>query len=151
MADTNIRALDATDTTQVIEAVKDWINNLNILDDDLCLEYTEDNNGYGYCLKADGGSVVEEDIVGNFTAEVVFIIYFTTNIVPGNAQAIYKPLNDLSAWFKKNGTAGLDIGERREPTEIITLAMPKDLAGKDEDGNTTFFSVYKLTYDEEAI
>lgn len=158
MADEPIRPLDATDITQVIEVVRDWINGLKdpeteqpILDSHLWLEYVEDPNGFGYCIKSDGGDVLEEDVVGGFSAEITFMIYRTVNAVPEAAGAITQPLNDLSAWFRANGTAGLDIGARRTPDELITLKGPTDLSGKDEDGNTTFFSVFSLTYDEEAL
>jgi len=151
LAENNIRALDATDTTQVIAVLQDWINSLGILDGHLWLEYVEDADGLGYCIKADGGLITEEDICGDFTAELPFIIYYTTNIVPDGAGAVYKPLNDLSAWFKANGPAGLEIGERRSSRQLLTLAAPKDLEGKDELGNTTFFAVYQIIYDEEAL
>lgn len=147
----SVRALDATDATQIIQAVQEWINGLKILDNHLWLEYTEDPNGFGYCIKADGGAVTDEDIVGNFSACVPFFVYYKTNAIPDAAGTIYKPLNDLSAWFRANGTAGLDIGKRRKPDEITTLSTPKDLSGQDEDGNTTFFAVFQITYDEEAI
>lgn len=151
MAENNIRALDATDATQVVAALQAWINSLDILDGHLWLEYVEDAEGLGYCIKADGGLITEEDICGNFTAELPFIIYYTTSIVPDGAGAVYKPLNDLSAWFKANGPAGLEIGERRSVRRLLTLAAPKDLAGKDELGNATFFAVYQITYDEEDL
>ena len=150
MAEEPIRALDATDATQIVVALQKWINGLNILDGHLWLEYIEDSSGFGYCIKSDGGSVVEEDILGNFSAEVPFLIYYTVNAVPDGAGAVYKPLNDLSAWFRANGPGGLTLGARRTPDTIITLKGPTDLAGKDEDGNTTFFSVFALTYEEEA-
>jgi hypothetical protein len=151
MAGDPIRALDATDTTQIIVALQEWINGLDILDGNLWLEFVEDSNGLGDCIKSDGGSVLEEDILGNFTGEVPFMIFHTTNAVPDGGGAIYKPLSDLSAWFRANGTAGLYLGERRTPGELTTLKGPTDLSGKDEEGNTTFFSVFALTYDEEVI
>lgn len=151
MADEEVRALDATDVTQVIIALQEWINGLDILDGHLWLEYPEDPNGFGDYIKSDGGAILEEDIVGDFSAEVPFLIYHTTNAVPDGAGAIYKPLNNLSAWFRANGPAGLDIGERRTPDEITTLRGPMDVAGQDEDGNTTFVSAFALTYDEEAL
>lgn len=147
----NNRPLDATDATQVIDKVRGWINSLGILTDHLWLEYVEeDQNGYGYCIKSEGGSVISEDVVGNFTASVPFQIYFTHCHTPDN-PASYEPLNTLSAWFRANGIDGLDIGARRSPQEITTLAGPKDLYGKDEDGNVTFFAMYQLTYDEEGV
>jgi len=156
MADDTVRSLDATDTTQVLVALQTWINGLKdpvtqaeILPSRVYLEYMDGD--LGYSIKSEGGAILDEDIVGNFTAELPFMIYFTTNAVPDNAGEIFKPLNDLAAWFKTNGTIGLDIGDRRVPDEIVTLAGPKDLSGKDTKGNTTFFSVYSLTYDEEAI
>lgn len=157
MSDEPIRSLDATDATQIIAALQEWINGLKdpeteqpILPGHLWLEYVEDRNGLGYCIKSDGGAVLEEYVNGDFSAEVPFAIYFTTNAVPDGAGAIYKPLNDLSAWFRANGTAGLSLGVRRTPDEIITTKGPTDLSGKDEKGNTTFFSIFSLTYDEEA-
>jgi hypothetical protein len=149
LAEDSIRTLDATDTTQILVALQTWINGLGILGSHLYHEYIEGD--LGYCIKGDGGSVLEEDICGNFTAEIPFMIYFTTNAVPDSAGEIFKPLNDLAAWFKANGTAGLDVGARRTPDEITTLKGPTDLSGKDEKGNTTFFSVYSLTYDEEVL
>jgi len=151
VADENVRLLDTTDTTQVIEALQSWINGLSILDGHLWLEYIEDDQGLGYCIKANGGAITDEDILGNFTAEVLFIIYYTVGVIPDGAGMIYKPLNDLAAWFKANGTTGLSIGDRRTPSEIKALKSPTDLSGKDEDGSTTFFAVYQLTYDEEAV
>ena len=151
MPDEIVRALDATDATQIIVALQEWINALGILDNHLYLEYVEDTNGLGYCIKSDGGAVLDEDISGGFSAELPFMIYYTTNAVPDGAGAIYKPLNNLSAWFRANGPLGLDIGERRTPDQLATLKGPIDLSGKDERGNTTFFSVYSLTYDEEAL
>jgi len=152
MADeSNIRALDATDAVQIIEAIQEWINGLDILDGHLWLEYVEDADGLGYCIKSNGGSIIEEDICGDFTAEVPFIISYCTNAVPDGVGAICKPLNDLSAWFKANGTAGLDIGDRRSPERIITTKGPTDMTGLDEKGNTTFFAAYQLTYDEEVL
>ena len=151
MADEPIRDLDATDVTQVIVALQEWINSLGILSDYLYMEYTEGPAGFGFCIKSDGGAVMEEDIAGGFTAEVPFMIYHTTNAVPDGAGMIYKPLNDLSTWFRANGPAGLQLGVRRIPYELTTLRGPTDMAGKDEDGNTTFFSIFQLTYDEEAI
>ena len=79
------------------------------------------------------------------------MIFYKTNAVPDSSGEIFKPLNDLSAWFRANGTAGLDIGDRRTPEDLMTLKGPSDLAGKDEDGSTTFFSVFSLTYDEEVL
>jgi hypothetical protein len=152
-----IRPLDATDVTQIIVAVQEWINSLqdpvshnSILPSRLWLEFPNDPNGYGYSIKSDGGSVLEEDITSSFSAEIPFLVYYKTNAVPDGAGDIYKPLNDLSAWFRKNGTAGLNIGERRTPDTLITLRGPMDQSGKDEDGNVTFFSAFALTYDEEV-
>jgi hypothetical protein len=149
MADEAVRLLDATDATQVVDAVREWINGLGVLTGHLYLEYVE-NGPFGYCIKADGGSVTEEDIAGDFTAEVPFEIHYTVNYTADD-PTIYKPLNDLSAWFKANGTTGLDLGDRRTPDSIKTIKGPSDMSGLDEDGNVTFFSVYQLTYDEEAI
>ena len=147
MAEENIRLLDATDQTQIIVALQEWINGLAVLDDRLYLEFQ--NNGFGYCVKSNGGAITDEDICGNFSAEVQFSIYFTTNAIPDSAGETFKPLNDLSAWFRANGAAGLEIGDRRTPDEITTLKAPSDLAGLDEQGNATFFAIYRLTYDEE--
>jgi len=146
MADETLKALDATDLTQILEALKDWINELNILDDTVYLEFQ--NGNFGYCIKSMGGNVIEEDILGNISADIQFGIYLTTNAVP-DSSAIYKPLNKLAAWFRKNGTAGLDIGERRTPDEITTLKDATHLSGPDELGNVTFVSLFGLTYDEE--
>lgn len=156
MAEETVRALDATDTTQVLVAVQGWINGLQdptthaaILPDTVHLEYTEGD--LGYCIKGMGGAILQEDITGDFSAEVQFALYYTTAAVPDSTGAIFKPLNDLSAWFRKNGTAGLSLGERRTPDEIMTLKAPTDLAGKDSKGNTTFYSIYSITYDEEVL
>lgn len=156
MADEVVRALDATDTTQILVAIQTWINSLEdpqtktkILPSKLYLEYQEGD--LGYCIKSNGGAILEEDITGDFYAEVPFMIYFTTAAAPDSAGEIFKPLNDLAAWFKANGTQGLNIGARRTPDQITTLKGPTDMAGKDAKGNTTFFSVYSLTYDEEAL
>lgn len=156
MADEVVRALDATDTTQVLVALQEWINGLKdpqtgqpIIPERVYLEYMDGD--LGYCLKGNGGAILAEDIAGGFSAEVPFMLYFTTSAVPDSAGEIFKPLNDLAAWFKANGTAGLDIGARRTPDEITTLKGPTDLSGKDGKGNTTFYAVYSLIYDEEAI
>lgn len=156
MADEVIRALDATDTTQVLVAIQAWINGLTdpvthakIIPERVYLEYQEGD--LGYCIKGNGGSILEEDITGNFSAEIPFMIFFTTAAVPDSTGELFKPLNDLAAWFKANGTTGLSIGARRTPDTIRTLKGPTDLSGKDDKGNTTFFSVYALTYDEEAL
>ena len=143
-----IRVLDATDIIQIVAALQSWINSLNILDEHLYLEYTEESTGLGMCIKANGGAITEEDIIGNFSAEIPFIIYNTVNVPPDGASTAYKPLNDLGAWFKANGPAGLDIGERRTPDKIIMTRAPMDQSGKDESGNTTFLATYSLTYDE---
>ncbi len=79
------------------------------------------------------------------------MIYFTISAVPDSAGEIFKPLNDLIAWFRANETSGLDIGARRAPQKITSTRGPTDLSGKDEDGNTTFFAVFSLIYDEEAL
>ncbi len=157
MADEPVRALDATDVTQVITALQEWINGLRdpeteqpILPGHLWLEYVEESNGLGFCIKSDGGVVLEEDILGGFSAEVPFMIFHTTNAVPDGVGAITQPLSDISAWFRKNGPTGLNIGARRSPDTLTTLKGPTDQSGKDEDGNTTFFSVFSLTYYEEA-
>jgi len=142
------KPLDATDITQIVAALQSWINGLNILTDYLWLEYTEDSTGLGMVIKANGGDITSEDIDGGFSAEIPFIIYNTVNSVPDGAGAIYKPLNDLGSWFKKNGTDGLDIGDRRTPDKIIMTRAPMDQSGKDESGNTTFLATYSLTYDE---
>ena len=156
MAEDTVRALDATDSTQILVALQTWINGLQdpathakIIPERVGLEYQDGD--LGYCIKGNGGAVLEEDIEGNFTAELPFMIYYTTAAVPDSAGEIFKPLNDLAAWFKGNGVAGLSIGARRTPEALITLKGPTDLNGKDEKGNTTFFSVYALTYDEEAL
>lgn len=142
------KPLDATDITQIVAALQEWINGLDILDSHLWLEYIEDSTGLGMCIKANGGSILEEDIDGGFSAEIPFIIYITVNSVPDGAAAAYKPLNDLGAWFKANGPLNLDIGERREPDKIVMTRAPMDMSGKDESGNTTFLATYTLTYDE---
>ena len=156
MADETIRSLDATDATQVLVSIQTWINGLkdpttlaNIIPERVYLE--SQATQFGYCLKGNGGAVIEEDICGNFSAEVPFAIYYTTNAVPDSGGEIFKPLNDLAAWFKANGTAGLLLGDRREPDQIITLKLPTDLSGKDTEGNITFFAVYQLSYDEEVL
>jgi hypothetical protein len=142
------KPLDATDITQIVAALQEWINGLDILDSHLWLEYIEDSTGLGMCIKANGGSILEEDIDGGFSAEIPFIIYIAVNSVPDGATAAYKPLNDLGAWFKANGPLGLDIGERRTPDKIVMTRAPMDMSGKDESGNTTFLATYTLTYDE---
>ena len=155
MADEAVRALDATDATQILVCLRDWINSLTdpdtagrIIPEDVGLETYPGK--FGFCIKGDGGEVTDEDIEGNFTAEVPFMMFYKTNAVADGSGEIFKPLNDLAAWFRKNGPAGLNIGTRRTPDEIITLKGPTDLAGEDEDGSTTFFSVHALTYDEEV-
>ena len=155
MAD-EVRALDATDTTQILVALQTWINGLKdpvtqvpLVPEAVGLEHTDGD--LGYCLKGNGGAILEESINGDFYAEVPFMIYFTTAAVPDSAGEIFKPLNDLAAWFKANGTTGLNLGQRRTPEQIVTLKGPTDLEGKDSKGNTTFYSVFSLTYDEEAV
>lgn len=157
MSEETVRPLDATDVTQIMGALQSWINGLtdpetkkNILPDHLWLEYPDDRNGLGFFMKSDGGEVVEEYINGDFSAEIAFLVYYTSNIVPDGAGEVYKPLNDLSAWFRKNGVTGLNIGERRTPDKIITTRGPTDLSGPDEKDNTTFFSIFLLSYDEEV-
>lgn len=150
MAESDIRTLDSTDTLQIIKAIQKWINGLGILESHLWLEYIGTKNGLGFCIKADGGAVDSEDILGNFTATVPFIIYCAANVPPDGAGDAIEPLNSLSAWFKANGTLGLDIGARRTACTITTQKGPTDLSGRDEDGSTTFFSVFTLTYDEET-
>lgn len=156
MPEETVRALDATDTTQILVSLQTWINGLTdptthakIIPDKVYLEYQQGD--LGYCIKSNGGAILDEDITGNFSAEVPFMIYFTTAAIPDSAGEIFKPLNDLAAWFKANGTQGLSIGLRRTPDAITTLKGPTDLNGRDALGNATFFSVYSLTYDEEAI
>ena len=139
MAD-DIKPLDATDITQIVAALQEWINGLDILSETVHLEYTEDSTGLGLCIKANGGNILEENIP--------FIIYNTVNVIPDDATSIYKPLNDLGAWFKANGPLGLDIGERRTPDRIIMTRAPMDMTGKDGSGNATFLATYTLTYDE---
>lgn len=153
MADEALKALDATDQTQIIDALKDWINGLEdpethvpIMDDKVYLELQ--NGGFGYCIKSMGGNVADEDVTGDFSAEVQFGIYYTSNSVP-DSDTIFRSLNNLAAWFRKNGTAELDIGARRIPDEIKTLKDATHLSGPDELGNVTFVSVFGLTYDEE--
>ncbi len=149
-----LRALDATDQKQIIVALQEWINGLtdpdtesSILDDIVYLEFQ--NGNFGYCIKSMGGAVTEEYINGNFSAEIRFGIYLTTNAVPVNDGSMFEPLNNLSAWFRKNGTSGLDIGDRRVPDEITTLNDATHLSGPDEQGNVTFVSTFGLTYDEK--
>lgn len=155
MAEETVRALDATDLTQVLVSLQTWINGLadpqthaKIVPERVYLEYQQGD--LGYCIKSNGGTIVDEDIAGNFSVELPFMVYFTTNAVPDSAGEIFKPLNDLAAWFKANGTQGLSIGTRRTPDTILTLKGPTDLSGQDEKGNSTFFSIFALTYDEEA-
>jgi hypothetical protein len=142
------KPLDATDITQIVAALQEWINELGILAETVHLEYTEDSAGLGLCIKANGGNILEESIDDSFSAEIPFIIYNTVNIIPDDAESIYKPLNDLGAWFKANGPLGLDIGERRTPDRIIMTRAPMDMTGKDGSGNATFLATYTLTYDE---
>jgi hypothetical protein len=145
-----IKPLDATDITQIMAALQAWINGLGILDETVHLEYTDSSTSLGMCIKANGGDITEEDVDGGFSAEIPFIVYNTVNVVPDDATSIYKPLNDLGAWFKANGPLGLDIGERRTPDQIVMTRAPMDMSGKDESGNATFLATYNLTYDEEA-
>jgi len=147
MAD-DVKPLDATDVTQIIAALQTWINGLDILDYHLWLEYIEESTGLGMCIKANGGEIIEEDIDGGFSAEIPFIVYTCSNAVPDGAGAIYKPLNDLGAWFKANGPLGLNIGERRTPDLITMTRAPMDQSGKDESGNVVFLATYSLAYDE---
>lgn len=147
MADA-IRPLDATDTTQILVALQSWINGLQIIPERIYVEFMEGD--LGYCIKSEGGAVIDEDITGDFTAELPFLIYFTTSAVPDSTGDMFKPLNDLAAWFKKNGTAGLNIGDRRTADTLVTTRGPTDVSGKDEKGNTTFVSIFILTYDEEV-
>ena len=147
MADT-IRPLDATDQTQIMIALQEWINGIDVLPEHLYLEYTDQLNTF--CIKCNGGAITEEDICGNFSAEVQFSIYYYTNAEPDDAGEVPRPLNDLSAWFKKNGTPGLNIGDRRTIDKLTTLKIPTDLNGQDESGNVEFFSIFSLEYDEEA-
>lgn len=100
------------------------------------------------CIKSNGGEVIDEYVNGDFAASVTFFIYSIANITADGAAEAYKPLNDLSAYFRKNGTEGLNLGDRRIPDDIRTLSSPKDIAGKDEDGSIIFVAVYQLTYDE---
>jgi hypothetical protein len=149
MAD-EVKPLDATDITQIIAALQEWINGLGILSETLNLEYTESSTGLGMCIKANGGDITEEDVNDGFSAEIPFIVYNTVSVIPDDATSIYKPLNDLGAWFKTNGPLGLDIGERRTPDLITMTRAPMDMSGKDESGNATFLATYNLTYYEEA-
>lgn len=147
MAD-QLKPLDATDQTQITVALGNWITSNSIFPGPLLLEYLDDIGSF--CIKCDGGAITEEDVLGNFSAEVQFSIYYLSNAVPDSAGEIFKPLNDLIAWLRKNGTSGLDLGSRRSNAQITTLKAPTDLNGPDEDGNTTFFAVFSLTYDEDT-
>jgi len=147
MAD-DVKPLDATDIIQIVAALQEWINGLDILDSHLWLEYIEDSTGLGMCVKANGGDILEEDIDGGYSAEVPFIIYNTVSAIPDSLTAASKPMNDLGAWFKSNGPLGLNIGERRIPDRITMTRAPMDMSGKDESGNTTFLATYSLYYDE---
>jgi hypothetical protein len=57
----------------------------------------------------------------------------------------------LSKWFTQNDFADLDMGTRRTPKEIMTLKGPIDESGRDTNGDTTFRSIYKFIFTEEAI
>lgn len=146
----NAKPLDGTDVTQVISSVQGWINGLNILGNYLWLEYVGEPSGIGLCIKSDGGAIVSEDITGDFSAEIPFAIYARGNVVPDGADALCKPLNDLGAWLKRNGPLGLGIGARRTVDKLYMTKGPSDLTGLNEDGNTEFFAVFAIVYDEEA-
>lgn len=103
----------------------------------------------GFCVKADSGSILEEDILGRYSAEVVFSVYYKTSAVPDGGGLIYKPLNDLSKWFAENDFTNLSMDTRRTPNEIMTLKGPVDESGRDINGNTTFHSIYKFIFTEE--
>ncbi|MEL4106780.1 hypothetical protein AAFA46_08095 [Oscillospiraceae bacterium WX1] len=144
------RPLDSTIISEVILYIQTWINSESILATELYLDYVEDSGGIGFCIKTDYGQIVEEDILGNISAEVVFFIYYKTSATPDGDGLIYKPLNDLSEWFVENDFTYLDLGTRRTPREITTINGPVDTSGQDEYGNTTFYSTYKLLFYEEA-
>lgn len=149
MAD-DVKPLDATDIVQIMASLQSWINSLSILNDHLWLEYIESSSGLGMCIKANGGSILNEYVDGSFYAEIPFIVYISVNAVPDGMAAAYKPMNDLGAWFKSNGPLELNIGKRRTPDKIVMTRAPMDMSGKDESGNTTFLATYSLYYDEEA-
>ncbi len=142
------KALDAADTTQAMVALQEWINGLGILPSTLYREYYNGVNTF--CIKCNGGIITDEDITGGLSAEGTFSIYYLTNNTPDSAGQIFKPLNDLAAWFHENGTTGLVLGDRQTPNQIKTIQGPTDLHGQDDDGNTEIFSVFSFTYDEDA-
>ena len=149
------KPLDTTDTTQILVALQAWLNGLQdpntaqpLLPSAVGLEFTEGDTGL--CIKSEGGAIVDEDITGDFTAEFPFMLYWSTFAEPDSAGDIFKPLNDVAAWVKANGTAGMSLGARRTPDMIQAARGPIDAGGKNEKGITTFVSIFVLTYDEEA-
>ncbi len=144
-----VQPLDSTIINDVIQSLQAWINNQAILASDLYLDYVEETNGIGFCIKTDSGQIYEEDILGNFTADIIFFVYYTTDVQPDGGGLIYKPLNDLSDWFVNNDFTNLQLGTSLSPKKIMTLKGPVDVAGQDENGNTTFYSTYKFTFYEE--
>lgn len=144
------RPLDSTKILEIILDLQAWINKQQILSSELYIDYVEGTNELGFCIKTDCGWIIEEDVLGNFSAEVQFFIYYKTSAAPDGSGIIYKPLNDLSKWFAKNDFTNLDIGSQRTSKEIMTLKGPIDVSGRDEKGNTTFYSTYKYLFYEEA-
>jgi hypothetical protein len=142
------RPLDSTDTIQILTKIKDWIDGLGILTSNLNLEYIEGYKGFGFVMKSDGGSITEEDILGNFSAEIPFIVYSTGQAIKDATNLVFKPLNDLGAYFRKNKTLGLDIGARRTPVDIKMIRAPTDPFGQDEEGKITFIAQFLFQYDE---
>ena len=142
------RPLDSTDTTQILFCVKEWVNTLSILPTSLNLEYSEEYNGFGFIIKSDGGVITAEDILGNFSADIPFIVYSTGQAVLDATETIFKPLNSLGAYFRKNNVIGLDIGERRTPTKIKMTKAPVDPFGPDDEGKITFIAQFNIEYDE---
>jgi len=144
-----VRPLDATVTAEVVSNLRNWINAKGVLSSELYLDYVQGTDGLGFCVKADSGSIIEEDILEGYSAEIVFAVYYKTNATPDGGGLIYKPLNDLSKWLAENDFTNLDMGTRRTPKEIMTLRGPVDASGRDTNGNTTFYSIYKFIFTEE--
>lgn len=144
------RPLDSTEITEIILDLQAWINQQQILGSKLYVDYSEGTGGLGFCIKTDCSWIIEEDVLGNFLAEVSFYIYYKTSATPDGSGIIYKPLNDLSKWIAENDFTNLEMGVKRTPKEIMTLKGPVDVKGRDENGNTTLYSTYKFQYYEEA-
>lgn len=147
-----IKLVTGNEQSQIVECLYDFIEHIDV--------GCKWNNEYlddvipSICIKQiTSARKLKENIVGGYTAELPFAIYYKANVIDTSGTlAITKPLNDIALVFDEETQGGFQNIIMPNGYKALKLEMtstPADESGK-ENNVAIFGAIYKLTYKKQG-